>query len=61
MFIKGFATIFLILFYVGVLMSKIIPEKDAGFLFQVFLKLFTWSVQAIIGSAIMVAIYNIWY
>jgi len=42
-------------------MSKIIPEKDAGFLFQVFLKLFTWSVQAIIGSAIMVAIYNIWY
>lgn len=60
MFIKSFVTIFLALFYLYVSFSKITAPKEATTVQKVFLKLFTWTIQAIIGANIVVFLYHIW-
>jgi len=60
MFIKSFITIFLALFYVGILRSSITTIEEAPFIVKIFVNILVWFIQAIIGANIVIFLYYIW-
>jgi len=60
MFIKSFITIFLALFYIFILQSRVIVEDKEPIIVKLTMKLGTWLIQAIIGANITVFLYYIW-
>jgi len=60
MFIKSFITIFLALFYIFILQSRVIVEDKEPIIVKLTMKLGTWLIQAIIGTNIVVFLYYIW-
>jgi len=60
MFIKSFITIFLALFYIFILQSRVIVEDKEPIIVKLTMKLGTWLIQAIIGANIVVFLYYIW-
>jgi len=60
MFIKSFITIFLALFYIFILQSRVIVEDKEPIIVKLTMKLGTWLIQAIIGANIVVFLYFLW-
>jgi len=60
MFIKSFITIFIALFYVFILQTRITVERDTPIQMKIQITIINWVFQAIIGANIVVFLYHIW-